>query len=459
MFLLKEYFFHFAQNIFETLPTCGKEKKSFIYLTMKIFFQESSMAAKGKQKRQYVFEVREKFLKVSVLILVCLGLGLSIYGYVLEQKISRGLEPGGLCSAIPGSTCEEILSSAYAEWYGIPTTLLAGVFYLVMGLLLFLPFEKETRHRYLLLGSGFGVLMSLIMAYFSFWVIQGFCPVCVLLYIINIGLFICVVFSAPSFKTFLKRAWADGNFKSLAFGIVLFTAAFLWTGRSQPAKPPDVVPRDETSVTQPDKNFETQLQDLYKSLEQKGRLSIPEGICTPVLGEPGAPIRFVEFSDLQCPYCARLGLDMEQLKEEFGDVLYVEFCHFPLDMQCNPSIQRSLHEHACQLAYIAECAAQMGMFWPIHKEIFLNQANIGQWLQGILPGTTGPSQFIECSRDPSIQKRVHRQIQLGIELGITGTPAFYINGLQIHGYFPSPSYRILKGLIELELKRVRASGS
>lgn len=77
-------------------------------------------------------------------------------------------------------------------------------------------------------------------------------------------------------------------------------------------------------------------------------------------GKEGAKIRMVEFSDFECPYCARAYPTVKALEEKYKDQISMEYRHYPL----------SFHPNAQKAAEAAECAAEQGKFWEMHDKMF-----------------------------------------------------------------------------------------
>lgn len=163
----------------------------------------------------------------------------------------------------------------------------------------------------------------------------------------------------------------------------------------------------------------------------------------PVKGEAGAPVTLVEFSDFQCPFCERGWEIMKQVEEEYvktGKVKIV-FRDFPLEF----------HDKAKAAAMAAECADEQGKFWEYHDKLFENQGelsmeNFKKWAGEL--GLDG-SQFNECLDSEKYKAEVEKDMGEGQEYGVSGTPAFFVNGRMITGAQP---YEVFKEAIEEALK-------
>jgi len=157
----------------------------------------------------------------------------------------------------------------------------------------------------------------------------------------------------------------------------------------------------------------------------------------PALGPADAPVTLIEFSDFQCPYCARATTLVDQLRERYPDRLRVVFMHFPL----------SSHEWARPAAMAAQCAARQDedAFWRLHDFYFSNQdaltpGNVMAKSEPILAETAvNVDDWKTCATDRtsdvhrSVARQVNASLEAGKEAGVTGTPSFFVNGEKVQG--------------------------
>lgn len=156
-------------------------------------------------------------------------------------------------------------------------------------------------------------------------------------------------------------------------------------------------------------------------------------------GDTNAPVRLVEFSDFQCPYCGRHVQQTEPLLNEkyiaTGKVVAF-FRHFPLT---------SIHPNAMPAAQAAYCAGQQApaYFWAMHDWLFANQslwsnANdaAAQFRQQALALGVDGARYDACLKDPKTDARIQRDLAEGQGLGVEGTPAFFINDWPLVGAYP-----------------------
>jgi protein-disulfide isomerase len=171
-----------------------------------------------------------------------------------------------------------------------------------------------------------------------------------------------------------------------------------------------------------------QVQQKVAGLEQKLANQQPKlapialkGLESMTLGKQDAAIAILEFSDYECPYCAKHYKNvLPKLRERYidkGNVKYV-MKDFPLEF----------HAHAKKASLSARCAGEQGQYWAMHNAIFdaHGQANdqlIDDTLKQLkLDGKA----FKQCLDNPAQLAAVEKDMALGARLGVNGTPAFLV---------------------------------
>jgi protein-disulfide isomerase len=177
----------------------------------------------------------------------------------------------------------------------------------------------------------------------------------------------------------------------------------------------------------------------------------PEG--DPVKGSPDAPVTIIEYSEYQCPFCARFVQETLPLIEEnyvaTGKVRLI-FRNFPV------------HEQAVVAAGAAICAQEQDEFWEMHDTLFAQQ---GEWsgnadFMTIWEGYAedmglDTEQFTSClipkeGKEPEWFDKLKRDVEAGQEAGVQGTPSFLINDQLVVGAQP---FEVFQDVIEQELAK------
>jgi len=155
------------------------------------------------------------------------------------------------------------------------------------------------------------------------------------------------------------------------------------------------------------------------------------------LGDRNAPVRIVEFSDFQCPFCAKTHPVVEAVRRRHPGRVAVLYRHFPLD---------EIHPYARQAAVASECAAAQGRFDEYSTALFAQQDSIGvkPWTAFAAQAGVGDSAaFGRCVTGGAALANVDRDARLGRETRVEVTPTLVINGTLRPG-----------GLTEAELERL-----
>jgi len=165
----------------------------------------------------------------------------------------------------------------------------------------------------------------------------------------------------------------------------------------------------------------------------------------PFIGNEDAPVTIVEFSDYECPFCARFYQQtLSQIKNQYIDTGKVKFVYrdFPL----------GFHSQAEPAAIAANCAGEQGKYFEFHNQIFdnngaggKNNADYKKWAQEL---KLDLAKWEQCLSDPVQRQEIQKDIRDGSAAGISGTPGFIINGKLISGAQP---FSVFQQVIDAEL--------
>jgi len=161
----------------------------------------------------------------------------------------------------------------------------------------------------------------------------------------------------------------------------------------------------------------------------------PASAAAPPVAPRSGPTIIVEFSDYECPFCAKAHDELKALVASRPDVKVVKR-HFPLDASCNPMIKRTMHPEACRLARAAICAERQGRFPEMDDALFANQQakRPVEELAGAI-GLDLPA-FRACLTAPETARRLSEDVATGIQIGLRATPTYVVNGVQYTGTLP-----------------------
>jgi protein-disulfide isomerase len=178
----------------------------------------------------------------------------------------------------------------------------------------------------------------------------------------------------------------------------------------------------------------------------KGDSPIQVGKDDPTWGNPDALVTILEASDFECPFCTRVNPTMKQIKDTYGpEKVRIVWKHNPL-----PFHKKAMPAHEASVA-----AMELGgseAFWKFHDLAFANQKeltpeNFEKWAGEI---GLDVAKFKAKLSDKSLGAKVQADLASNRKIGVTGTPAFRINGVTLSGAQPFDRF---KAVIDEELKK------
>lgn len=176
--------------------------------------------------------------------------------------------------------------------------------------------------------------------------------------------------------------------------------------------------------------------------EVPAAVDYPTGITPdgyPYKGNPEAKVVIEEYSDFQCPVCARYTREVApRLDEKYvkaGKVYYI-FRYFPF-----------LGPESFRAAEAAACAAEQGKFWEYEHMVFANQRgeNLGWFSDDRLIGFAlrvglDRGAFENCLLSGKYRDFIQKAAQEGRQRGVRATPTIFINGEKIEGLYDVTFY-------------------
>jgi protein-disulfide isomerase len=163
----------------------------------------------------------------------------------------------------------------------------------------------------------------------------------------------------------------------------------------------------------------------------------------PSKGPEDAPVTIVEFADFECPYCLQILPSLVRLEETYGDNVRMVFRQFPLS---------NIHRHAQDAAEASLCAYEQNKFWEMHDIMFEEQSALGIEALKEKAARLGldSEQFDTCLDSNQYADQVAADFDAARRLGLTGTPAMFINGRFLSGAQP---YDLIAKIVDDELRR------
>jgi len=363
----------------------------------------------------------------TVVSLAVAGLLDSIYLAISHYRIYTDIGYESFCAISRAINCDTVSQSPYAIFLWLPVPVW-GVLGYVLVLFLLIPAGMKSAHRkriwaLLVAVSIFYSAYSVFLAVISHVYIHSYCFMCILNYGINFMLLYYswlirrrydpdpYLVSLREDFVFLRRnrRLTASMLASFAVGTII-----LWT------------------------NFPVywKLQPPFSSEEMSTGFT-QEGY--PWIGAEDADLVITEFADYLCFQCSKTYYFLRKLMNRYPGRIKIIHRHFPMDSRFNPIVKIPLHEGAGRLALLAIYAETEGKFWPLSDYLFANARETDQIdLRAVAEIFRLDYEKLRRSfGKTTIRLKLHHDIMDGLKMGVTGTPAFLIDGKLYSAQIPA----------------------
>ncbi len=188
------------------------------------------------------------------------------------------------------------------------------------------------------------------------------------------------------------------------------------------------------------------IESLRTKADIKVNLSRPRAEVSvdddPSKGPKTAPVTLIEFTEYQCPFCKKARPTIDKILSEYGDKVHYVLRDFPL----------SFHKQAKGSANAAQCAGEQGKYWEYSSQLWDSQGQhtdaklveIGESIK------LDMTKFNSCVKSQKYFAEIDKDMDDGGKVGVSGTPAYFINGMFLSGAQPFSAF---KQLIDEELAK------
>jgi protein-disulfide isomerase len=393
------------------------------------------------------------------------GLAFSIASAWVHYRILRDPLYSSICDVNATFSCTEAYTSRFGYIGGVPVALI-GVLYFafVLGLIALCQRSASARQNlagYVFAVSTAGLAGVLYLAYASFVILKAVCLLCVGTYAAIIALFLLSGAAARYPMSSLPRR-ASRDMRTLvrtpaalaaaaAFVVVAVVAIALFPGGSVSASTEggDVAASDPQAAPAAPPPPQAAIRQLEEYLAAQPRVPVVAA------GGSGASVVIVKFNDYQCPPCGRTYREYKPIlaklqQQHPGKIAFITK-DFPLDPECN-SLGGG-HSAACEAAAAVRLAREKGRTTEMEDWLFANQASLtpASVKQGVAT-VAGIADF--DARYAKTLELVRGDIGQGLQLGVKGTPTFFMNGIRL----PNLRGEFFQAAVEWELRRLAAGG-
>jgi len=353
----------------------------------------------------------------AVLVLALAGLGVAAYLTWLHAQAHGGVS--SFCDISETFSCGKVATSDYSVLFGLPVALWGALGYGTMAALAAWGLAGRRPHPgwpagLLALGAGGAVLAAVALAIVSEFVIGAWCLMCMAAWTISVALLAAASRAvrpagvraavAADLDALAEHAGATGAVVVLAVVAVAASATLYpryWENPSRGGLPgaQPAAPVERAAVTE---------------------------------APPGT---VVSYSDFLCPFCAKAHDELNQLLALRPDLKLVRR-QFPLEMDCNPLLKRTIHPGACLLARAGICAEEQGRVREMDDALFANQ-EAKRPLDAVAAGAgLDVARLHACLESPETSRRLAADVAAGMRDGIRATPTFVVGRSMFVGSVP-----------------------
>jgi uncharacterized membrane protein/protein-disulfide isomerase len=396
--------------------------------------------------------MKARWMTVSALV----GLGFASASTWVHYQILRDPLYSSVCDVNATFSCSEAYTSRFGSVGDVPVALIGVLYFALILLLMALcqrsPSARQNLPGYVFALSTLGLAGVMYLAYASFVILKAVCLLCVGTYAAIVTLFL-LSGSAATFPMTSLPDRASRDFKRLvrtpaalasamafvaaaALAVVMFPA-------SEVSASTDAAATTEQAAATPVPP--SALQQLEEYLAKQPRVPVPGA------GGSGASVIIVKFNDYQCPPCGLTYQEykpvLARLQKEFPGKIAFVTKDFPLDPECN-SLGGG-HMAACEAAAAVRLARDAGRADKLEDWLFANQTTLTP--ERVKEGVSSVGGVADFEgRYAKTLELVRGDIAQGLQLGVRGTPTFFMNGIRL----PNLRGEFFEAAVRWELRRV-----
>ena len=404
----------------------------------------------------------KSYTRPVLILLSLVALGASVAALYVHYRLLSDPTYVSFCDVSATVSCESVLQSQYGTVAGVPVAaggaIWSALVLMLAGLGMRQP-KSETASRvagYVFLLATIGLAAVFYYAYTSFFVLKQLCPLCTVMYVSVIGIFVVAAAAGGSLAALPSKLGEDveavgksGTAAALGVTWVLASVALILLfpreqvltaeGNPDAAAAPQAVQLDTLTPEQ--------TAEWEQWIDQQPRV---DG------AKPSGEVKVLvmKFNDYQCPACrATYSLYNDvflKWEAKHPGVFKFETRDFPLEAECGAG---GNHGAACEEAVAIRLAREKGKDRQLEKVLFdrqsfnLTRGDVVDMLEEVaqVPESEYNARYAE------LVTAIRADSQLGTKLGVTGTPTFFLNGVRMPGQLIRPAH--FDAAIAYELKK------
>ena len=361
------------------------------------------------------------------------GLADATYLAVSHYRVYMDMGYKSFCAVSKAINCDTVSQSPFSILFGVPVPVwgVAGYLFFLMVLAIASKLKGKNARIWptLTLVTLFFSTYSIALAFISLFYIRSYCIMCIVSYAVNLLL---LYFCWLTYRRFAKESIIFGFRNDIAWFAERKTAAiFFISGASM------II----VALT-------AFFPAYWEFTSKKPVMEMPTGLTKdghPWIGAEDPQITISEFTDYQCFQCKKLHFYLRQLISTYPGKVRLVHRNFPMDHAYNPLVKEPFHVGSGKMALFSLFAAEKGKFWAVNDMLFNVDTQEGHFnLRGIAKEAGfDVEQMARSVNDRLLLRRLKIDIRDGLKLGITGTPAYVVDGKVYVGNVPADIFKEL----------------
>ena len=369
------------------------------------------------------------------------------------------------CGSGLSNPCITVGQSKYSSIFGIPVAGFGVIYFMILTFLILVADYAQERYYKILCGIGFpltaaGLIVNIILGILMIKIGQ-LCKLCAATYIINLAIFIILIFFIKNnffvneIKKSLKSFFIpkDSDTKAVLALSIIFVfclSAVVLAGANI------IKFKSGFSKNQNENKF---LSSFYNQKEEN--IKFPESNLT--IGRSDAKVKIYIFNDFLCSACRKLYEIEKYIIPKYEGKIQIVYFHYPLDISCNNDMEETIYPNSCLASKSMYAAGEADFFEEYLHIHFLNYGNYedGFEIEHVYKNLTDTSAQFKIKPE-AIEKfksvmnksgeinQISEHIESAKNLKMESTPTIYIAGRKLVGV---PKKEILESIIEKELAK------
>jgi uncharacterized membrane protein/predicted DsbA family dithiol-disulfide isomerase len=381
-----------------------------------------------------------KHSRLLILVLAAVAFVASAAALYVHYQLIADPTYASFCDVSETVSCEAVYRSAYGTVLGVPVAAGGAIWsafvFLLAGYGMRVPGSESAGRAagYVFLASVIGLAAVFYYAYASFFVLQKTCLLCVAMYVAVAGIFFVSSAAAPSGLGVLKGLGNDVS--GLVSSPPAAGLAALWLVGSLalvglfPREPIGAETVAQAAPAPVETLDPTALTEWHKWLDSQPKQDA-------ALPTDGVKVRVMKFNDYQCPACRMTYMAYHDIIAKYEASHPADFKFetrdFPLETECGFG---GIHGSACEAAVAVRLAREKNKgpeleAWLFERQESMSRDLVKEGLEQIAQVTNFDEAY------PKVLEQVRADARLGQQLGVQGTPTFYINGIRVGSLRPA----------------------